>query len=87
LAEGNGERGERGKGTEQDKECKRARERGGAIIPFYSESGIPGCFQVTVGWSLDKMLTLFASSLERVPHYPDNNMISRLFFSSASVCY
>jgi hypothetical protein len=22
--------------------------------PFYSESGIPGCCQVTVGWSLDK---------------------------------
>jgi hypothetical protein len=29
----------------------------GASSPFYSESGTPGCCQVTVGWSLDKMLT------------------------------
>jgi hypothetical protein len=26
----------------------------GASSPFYSESGTPGCYQVTVGRSLDK---------------------------------
>jgi hypothetical protein len=36
----------------------RAREKGGAISPFYSESGRPGYCQVTVRRSLDKMLTL-----------------------------
>jgi len=34
----------------------RERERGGG--PFYSESGIPDCCQVTVGQSLDKILTV-----------------------------
>jgi hypothetical protein len=32
-----------------------------ASSPFYSESGIPGCFQVTVGWSLDRLLTFSIS--------------------------
>ena len=32
--------------------------RGGASSPFYSESGLPDCCQVTVGQSLDKMLTV-----------------------------
>jgi hypothetical protein len=52
--EGNGERGSRNK---RQSRSKRARERGGASSPFYSESGTPGCCQVTVGWSLDKILT------------------------------
>ena len=34
----------------------RVREEG-ARNPFYSESGTPGCYQVTVGQSLDRMLT------------------------------
>jgi hypothetical protein len=46
--EGNGERGDRG---------KRAREEG-ANSPFYSESGTPGCCQVTVRQSLEEMLTV-----------------------------
>jgi hypothetical protein len=37
---------------------KRARERGAGKQPLlYSESGIPGCCQVTEGWSLDEMPT------------------------------
>ena len=36
---------------------KTARKRGEASSPFYSESGTPGCCQVTVGQSLDKMPT------------------------------
>ena len=51
--EGGGEWGERG---------KKARERGEASSPFYSKSGIPGCCQVTVGQSLEEMLTLRVSS-------------------------
>ena len=46
--------GEEGKGA-------RAREqerKEGASSPFYSESGIPGYCQVTVGRSLEEMLTL-----------------------------
>ena len=30
----------------------------GASSPFYSESGIPGCCQVTVGQSLEAVLVL-----------------------------
>jgi hypothetical protein len=49
---GEGVRGQRGSRK------ARAREREeGASSPFYSGSDIPGCFQVTVGQSLDKMLT------------------------------
>jgi hypothetical protein len=46
------------KGARGQSESKKARERKeGASIPFYSESGIPGCCQVTVGKSLDKILS------------------------------
>ena len=48
-----GERGNRRERTEQ--------ERGGGRSPFHSESGMLDCCQVTVGWSLDKMLTWKAS--------------------------
>jgi hypothetical protein len=45
-------------GRKQEQEGERGRERTeGVSSPFYSDSGIPGCSQVTVGWSLDKMLT------------------------------
>ena len=53
--ERDGERGGRGERTEEEQEGKREE---GASSSFYSESGIPGCCQVTVGWSLDKMLTI-----------------------------
>ena len=46
---GNGERG-----TERE-ESKRVRR--GTNSPFYTESGILGCCQVTVGWSLEEILT------------------------------
>jgi hypothetical protein len=36
---------------------KTARKRGEASSPFYSESDRPGYCQVTVGQSLDKILT------------------------------
>ena len=43
------------KRTEQEQEGKRAK---GASSPFYSESDTPGCCQVTVGRSLDRMLII-----------------------------
>ena len=52
--------GEVGEEAREQSESKKAREQEGAkgaSSPFYSESGIPGCCQVTVGWSLDKMST------------------------------
>jgi hypothetical protein len=53
-----GREGEEVRGQKSKKqEGKRAREEEEASSPFYSESGIPGCCQVTVGQSLDKMLT------------------------------
>jgi hypothetical protein len=53
---GRGEGNERARAGRQKKEQERARERGGGKQPLYSESGIPGCCQVTVGQSLDRML-------------------------------
>jgi hypothetical protein len=56
-------RGERG-GRESEKEQenkKRPRDlkiKEGASSPFYSESGIPCCCQVTVRLSLDRRLTV-----------------------------
>ena len=35
-----------------------------ASSPFYSESGTPGCCQVTVGQGLDRMLTSIPPDLE-----------------------
>jgi hypothetical protein len=45
------EKGARGKKERQEREE-------GANNPFYSGPGLPGCCQVTVGWSFDRMLTL-----------------------------
>jgi hypothetical protein len=46
--------GEEGKGARTRGEEKRAREQEEkASSPFYSESGTPGCCQVTVWQSLD----------------------------------
>jgi hypothetical protein len=50
------ERGRR-MGRGEQKQEERAREEG-ASSPIYNESGTPGCCQVTVGWSLDKMLPM-----------------------------
>jgi hypothetical protein len=53
------EREGRRMGREREQEGKdraRAREGGGVSSPFYSEPGTPGCCQVAVGRSLDKML-------------------------------
>jgi hypothetical protein len=51
------ERGKKGMWREREEgKAARAREREreeGANRPFYSESGTPGCCQVTVGQSLD----------------------------------
>jgi hypothetical protein len=43
------------KGNPRVREEQESKE--GASSPFYSESGIPGCCQVTVGRSLDRMPT------------------------------
>jgi hypothetical protein len=42
------------KRREEKRREKRERERGGASRPFYSELGILGYCQVTVGWSLEE---------------------------------
>jgi hypothetical protein len=70
------ERG-RGMGREEEQEGEdRARTRrqereGGVSSLFYSESGTPGCCQVTVGRSLDKMLTvLIKETLSLCPDDP-----------------
>ena len=52
--------GERKGGREEPKrkrENNRIRERG-ASNPFYSGPDLPGCCQVIVGWSLDRILTV-----------------------------
>ena len=49
--------GKEGKGLRVEDQEKQESEEG-ASSPFYNESGIPGCCQVTVGQSLDEMLTL-----------------------------
>lgn len=57
--EGEREWGEKERGREERVGAKRQeQERAeGVSGPLYSESGTPGCCQVPVGWSLDKMLT------------------------------
>lgn len=49
--EGGGEWGERGSGGGQSKKKKQENQRraAGASNLLYSESGVPGCCQVTVG--------------------------------------
>ena len=47
--EGEEDKGERAEEQEREE---------GASSPFYSESGTPVCCQVTVGQSLDRMLTI-----------------------------
>ena len=51
----------KGNGERRDREGKRVRElkrEERASSPLYSESGIPGCCQVTVGQSLEEMQQL-----------------------------
>ena len=43
-------------GTEKA-ESKRVRKSGWVSRPFYTESGVPGYCQLTVGQSLEEMLT------------------------------
>jgi len=43
---------ERGEG----KRVRKQESEEGASSPFYTESGIPGCRQVTMRWSLEEML-------------------------------
>jgi hypothetical protein len=50
-----------GQGTRGQSESKKEREQKreeGTSSPIYSESGLPGHCQITIGQSLDKMLTL-----------------------------
>jgi hypothetical protein len=53
--------------------ARRQEREEGASSPFYSESGTPGCCQMTVGQSLDKVLTTsihsFLSCLAKVPRH------------------
>jgi hypothetical protein len=51
--------GERGEGKlRKSKERRGTGEKEGVSSRFYSGSGTPGCCQVTVGWSLDRMITI-----------------------------
>ena len=60
-----GERGSKGaRGKRERDKSKRVREEG-ANSPSYSGPGLPGCCQVTVGWSPDRVSTL----LNIVLHY------------------
>jgi hypothetical protein len=68
--EGNRESGGRVKRIEIEQEGKKASSS------FYSESGIPGCCQVTVGRSLDKMLT--QSTLNHIMHVNFKNPFQTL---------
>jgi len=55
---------------ERGQKGKRVREQEheeGANSPFYSESGIPGCCQVTMGWSLKGMLTFTPPPFSTLP--------------------
>jgi hypothetical protein len=49
---------ERERGRKEKREKEKWGGGDGPSSPFYSESGISGCCQVTMGWSLDNMLTL-----------------------------
>jgi hypothetical protein len=69
IGEGNGERGGKGRAREQEKSKRNERSkrvRRGQAAPFIVSGlpgccqvsvgwSIPGCCQVTVGWSLDRM--------------------------------
>jgi hypothetical protein len=56
-AGGEMERGGGGAGARDGGRTRRQEREEGASSPFYSESGTPGCCQVTAGQSLDKMST------------------------------
>jgi hypothetical protein len=62
--EGGGDWGEKGQGGKESK-----REEW-ASSSFYTESGIPGCCQVTVGQSLEEMLT---GSIKLITQNRDQN--------------
>jgi hypothetical protein len=56
-------------GEEESKSKEEVREqenKEGASSPFYSGSGPPSCCQVTVGWSLDRMLTQTILSMAQI---------------------
>jgi len=65
--EGNGKRTDRDReGRREESKKTREQEWGGANSPFHTESGIPGYCQVTVGQSLEEMLTAWAVSTWRL---------------------
>lgn len=77
-----GARGQSGSQKARDQENE---ER--ASSPFYSGSCMPGCCQVTVGWSLDRMLTPCLSLLpviqNTIKYFPYKNFKSSgIFFKS-----
>ena len=55
--EGEGTGTKKGKAQESKRTREQEREEG-LSSPFYSGSGLPGYCQVTVGWSLDRMITV-----------------------------
>lgn len=64
------EKGAGGEGQEgkNKREAREQEQEEGASSPFYNESGLPGCCQVTVGWSLDRMLTCWCLSRGNQSH-------------------
>jgi hypothetical protein len=56
--EGKGMGGEREQESQRpEREAKGQEREEGISSHLYSGRGLPGCCQVTVGWSLDRMLT------------------------------
>lgn len=61
MREENGERGRKRmeeSGSKKARAGTNAKGAEGTSRPFHSKSGKPGCCQITIGWSLDKVLTL-----------------------------
>ena len=62
----------RGREQESKRQEREAREREeGASSPFYSGSGLPVYCQETVGWSLDRMLTV---TLLKLPKFQRSDL-------------
>ena len=64
--EGKGKR--TGRRREEPKRVREQESEEGASSPFYSESGLPACCQVTVWWNLDRMLTTMTKATYKKEH-------------------
>lgn len=85
MGEGNEERQDRGGRGEESKRARaREEEDGEASNPFYSESGIFGCCQVTLGQSLEEMLTSIVNVIQGCEVDPTS--INMTLFDGTEAC-